>query len=63
MAVKKQKSNAPELSSEQELGENPERESKIAELAYFKAEQRGFTSGNEMEDWLEAERECPVNEM
>ncbi len=29
----------------------------IAELAYFKAEQRGFETGHEMEDWLEAERE------
>lgn len=32
-------------------------EAKIAELAYFKAEQRGFEPGHEMDDWLEAERE------
>ncbi len=27
----------------------------IAEMAYFLAEQRGFTPGSEMEDWLVAE--------
>ena len=32
-------------------------ESMIAEAAYFKAEQRGFTPGHEMTDWLTAERE------
>jgi hypothetical protein len=31
------------------------REQMIAEAAYFRAEQRGFSSGNEMSDWLEAE--------
>ena len=30
---------------------------KIADLAYHKAEQRGFEPGHEYEDWLEAERE------
>jgi hypothetical protein len=29
----------------------------IAERAYFKAEQRGFTPGRELDDWLAAERE------
>jgi hypothetical protein len=29
----------------------------IAELAYFKAEQRGFVAGHELEDWVEAEAE------
>ncbi len=29
----------------------------IAEAAYFKAEQRGFSEGNELEDWIEAEAE------
>jgi len=29
----------------------------IAERAYFKAEQRGFVPGHELEDWLAAERE------
>lgn len=29
----------------------------IAEAAYVKAEQRGFTGGHDLEDWLAAERE------
>jgi len=29
----------------------------IAELAYLKAESRGFKPGHELEDWLEAEQE------
>jgi hypothetical protein len=28
----------------------------IAERAYFKAEQRGFAPGHELEDWLAAEQ-------
>jgi len=35
----------------------PDRDAKIAELAYYKAENRGFAPGYELEDWLEAERE------
>jgi hypothetical protein len=34
-----------------------ERHRRIGELAYRRAEQRGFAPGNEFEDWLEAERE------
>jgi len=34
-----------------------ERHRRICELAYRRAEQRGFTPGSEVEDWLEAERE------
>ena len=29
----------------------------ISEAAYYKSEKRGFTSGHEVEDWLEAEKE------
>jgi len=32
-------------------------EEMIAVAAYFRAEQRGFTPGNEMSDWLEAKTE------
>lgn len=32
-------------------------EAMVAEAAYYKAEQRGFAPGFEMDDWLEAERE------
>jgi hypothetical protein len=34
-----------------------ERHRHISELAYRRAEQRGFAPGDEVEDWLEAERE------
>jgi len=34
-----------------------ERHRRICELAYRRAEQRGFAPGGETEDWLEAERE------
>jgi hypothetical protein len=35
----------------------PDRDAKIAELAYYKAENRGFAPGHELQDWLEAEQE------
>lgn len=35
----------------------PDRDARIAELAYYKAECRGFEPGHELEDWFEAERE------
>lgn len=33
------------------------REARIAERAYWRAERRGFAPGHELEDWLHAERE------
>jgi hypothetical protein len=37
---------------------NPaERDARIADLAYYKAESRGFEPSHELEDWFEAERE------
>lgn len=35
----------------------PDRQLQIAELAYFRAEKRGFAPGLELQDWLEAESE------
>jgi hypothetical protein len=32
-----------------------DREKRIAEAAYFRAEKRGFAPGYALEDWLEAE--------
>lgn len=29
----------------------------IAELAYYKAQTRGFEAGHELDDWLEAEQQ------
>lgn len=40
----------------------PDRDAWIAELAYYKSEQRGFEPGHELDDWLEAEQECLSNE-
>jgi hypothetical protein len=33
----------------------------VAALAFYKAEQRGFEPGHELEDWLEAEQELRSN--
>jgi hypothetical protein len=30
---------------------------RVATAAYFRAQERGFSPGGELEDWLEAERE------
>ena len=50
-----------EVNSDPEKTDNTialaERDARIAELAYGKAESRGFEPGYELEDWLEAERE------
>lgn len=42
--------------SETRLSED-ERRRMIAEAAYYRAEQRGFSAGGEVDDWLTAERE------
>jgi len=36
---------------------------RIAEIAYYKAENRGFESGHELDDWLDAERELLNDEL
>lgn len=38
-----------------------ERQVMIAEAAYFIAQQRGFTAGDELSDWLQAEREVQTS--
>lgn len=35
----------------------PDCYTRIAEIAYYKAESRDFEPGHELEDWIEAERE------
>jgi hypothetical protein len=37
-----------------------ERRRLVAQAAYFRAEKRGFASGREVEDWLEAEKEVAL---
>jgi Protein of unknown function (DUF2934) len=36
-------------------------EDQIAEIAYYKAESRGFTPGHELNDWLDAEQELTMS--
>lgn len=55
--VQEEAATLPDSDAKQELAYLSEHDAKIAELAYYKAEQRGFEPGHEMEDWLEAERE------
>jgi len=62
MATKSQKSNTQELSLEQGTDCTSDQDARIAELAYLKAERRGFTPGHDLDDWLEAEQECLFNE-
>lgn len=38
------------------------REQLIAEVAYFRAEQRGFEPGDDLRDWLDAEAEVESHE-
>ena len=38
----------------------PDRDARVSELAYYKAESRGFEPGHELEDWLAAEGECSL---
>jgi hypothetical protein len=53
-AQKKAVSPQPLTPSAAPAAETHER---IAALAYLKAEARGFSSGHDLDDWLEAERE------
>jgi hypothetical protein len=47
---------APASASQVNVSED-ERRRMVAEAAYYRAQQRGFTAGGEVDDWLEAERE------
>ena len=38
----------------------PDHDAKIVELAYYKAESRGFEPGQELQDWIEAEQELSL---
>ncbi|MGZ8911383.1 MAG: DUF2934 domain-containing protein [Methylococcaceae bacterium] len=39
----------------------PDHDAKVAEIAYRKAENRGFKPGHELDDWLEAEEELNLS--
>lgn len=51
------KSAAPSRRRKSPVDGAPERHASIAEAAYFKSKQRGFTPGSELADWLAAEQE------
>lgn len=40
-----------------EAGEQEAFTNRVRERAYFKAQQRGFENGNDLQDWYEAEQE------
>ncbi len=53
---KEQKHHAP-VTHEYLPGDGLDRESMIAEAAYYRAERRNFDGGDPVADWLEAEAE------
>ncbi|MEN8761305.1 MAG: DUF2934 domain-containing protein [Thiogranum sp.] len=55
MTRKSTKSTRPDTALTESSPE--ERWKVIAEAAYHKAEKRGFAPGNELRDWIEAEKE------
>jgi hypothetical protein len=58
MSQSKTKRRIRRQDTEQSSADNSlERQQKIAQAAYYKAEQRGFAPGHEEHDWLEAEKE------
>lgn len=63
MAAVVKKVKPRETPEQEEATDIAEREARIAELAYLKAEKRGFEPGHEMEDWLEAEVELNQEEL
>ena len=58
MSTPKPKPRPPRRKAEKSNESNSfERQRRIAEAAYYKAERRGFTPGQEERDWLDAEKE------
>ncbi len=56
MKRKTSATTAPRASAENARADGAEdRHNKIAVVAYYKAEARGFTPGHETQDWLDAE--------
>jgi len=42
------------------MNSKEDRQQRIATAAYYRAEQRGFNSGHEIQDWLEAEKDMDM---
>jgi hypothetical protein len=49
--------SAPASSGVRTQGSSEDTRRRIAEAAYFRAKERGFEPGHELEDWIEAESE------
>lgn len=60
MKINEKNSNCTESSTHEQTGCCGD-DAKIAELAYTKAENRGFEPGYELEDWLQAEQELALS--
>jgi hypothetical protein len=56
--VKKQ---IPVSKNNNNIEDFPGHDAKVAEIAYRKAENRGFKPGHELDDWLEAEEELNLS--
>lgn len=57
MITNAKKTKDQKASKDEKTIADPDRHDKIAEIAYYKAEKRGFELGYELEDWFETERE------
>jgi hypothetical protein len=57
MSKSKAKPRTPPTPKQSSADDSLERRQRIAEAAYYKAQERGFAPGNEELDWLEAEKE------
>jgi hypothetical protein len=51
------KAKVKKLATDNQSKELSDRDAKIAERAFYKAEQREFAPGHELNDWFAAERE------
>ena len=61
-AASRKSSRTPLVRRKQNLSCPPEdRTQRIAVAAYYRAEQRGFSPGGELEDWLEAEKQIDAD--
>jgi DUF2934 family protein len=57
MAVKKQPARPRAAKPQPRTGQAEDVNKLIAQEAYYRAQQRGFEPGHELEDWIAAEKE------
>lgn len=56
-SVKKTSRSSAKSKQAKAGAQSSERQQMIAEAAYYRAQQRGFVAGYDLEDWLRAEKE------